>query len=107
MTFSLSLFRTLRYVVLLDGLKLSSQKDAALDLFQWIFGLTYMFAFSLPFQLGGTTQPAPIYYAKHYAESFSQSILGTDRNIKDLQVAKKLNRPHVVAEVVSLDKPTS
>jgi len=84
----------------LDGLKLSEQKGAALDLFQFVFGLTYMFAFSLPFPLGGTAQPAPIVYAKHYAESFSQSILSRDETLKDLEVNEKLNRPHVVTKVL-------
>merc|ERR1719361_2080578 len=59
-----------RYIVLFDDLKLSKKCGASLDLFQFIFALTYMFAFSLPYPLGGTAQPAPIVYAKHYAESF-------------------------------------
>jgi hypothetical protein len=73
-----------------------NKKGAALDLFQFTFALTYMFAFSLPFPMGGTAQPAPIVYAKHYAESFSQSILERDRQLKDLELNVGLNRPHVV-----------
>ncbi|ETO29993.1 hypothetical protein RFI_07127 [Reticulomyxa filosa] len=96
--------RPVRYIVLLDGLNLASDKaaskGAALDLFQFVFGLTYMFAFSVPFPLGGTSQPSPIQYAKHYAESFSQTILASDRSLKDLHVSDKLNRPHVVTELV-------
>jgi len=88
-----------RYIVLYDDLKLSKKCGASLDLFQFIFALTYMFAFSLPFPLGGTAQPAPIVYAKHYAESFSQSILSSDKSIKSLRVNKNLhNRPQVITE---------
>jgi hypothetical protein len=88
-----------RYIVLFDDLKLSKKCGASLDLFQFIFALTYMFAFSLPFPLGGTAQPAPIVYAKHYAESFSQSILSSDKSLKSLRVNKNLhNRPQVITE---------
>lgn len=65
-----------------------------------------MFAFSVPFPLGGTAQPAPIVYAKHYAESTSQSILSSDLSLRDLQVDPKLNRPHVVTGVI-FDKPVN
>merc|ERR1712129_436701 len=52
-----------------------------------------------PFPLGGTAQPAPIVYAKHYAESFSQSILSSDKSLKSLRVNKNFhNRPQVIAE---------
>merc|ERR1712233_115432 len=90
-----------RYIVLFDDLKLSKKCGASLDLFQFIFALTYMFAFSLPFPLGGTAQPAPIVYAKHYAESFSQSILSTDKGLASLKVNKNLyNRPHIVTKTI-------
>ncbi|ETO33529.1 Argonaute-2b [Reticulomyxa filosa] len=100
--------RPVRYIVLLDGLNLANDKAAAkgsaMDLFQFVFGLTYMFAFSVPFPLGGTAQPSPIQYAKHYAESFSQTILASDRCLKDLNTSEKLNRPHVVTDLLVLIK---
>ena len=53
--------------MLVDELKLATQKWAALDLFQFVFGLTYMFAFSIPFPLGGTAQPGMhIHKQKHF-----------------------------------------
>ena len=70
-------------------------------MFQFIFGLTYMFAFSIPFPLGGTAQPAPIMYAKHYAESYSQMILKNDKSLEDLQTNALLTtRPHIVTDVI-------
>jgi len=96
--------RPVRYIVLLDGLNLandqSASKGSTIDLFQFIFGLTYMFAFSVPFPLGGTAQPSPIQYAKHYAESFSQTILSSDCCLNDLNTSDKLNRPHVVTNLI-------
>lgn len=90
-----------RYIVLFDDLKLAKKGGAALDLFQFIFALTYMYAYNIPFPLGGTAQPAPIVYAKHYAESFSQSILCNDTKLKQLQVNKGLhNRPHIVTQTI-------
>jgi len=97
-----------RYIVLFDDLKLSKKCGASLDLFQFIFALTYMFAFSLPFPLGGTAQPAPIVYAKHYAESFSQSILSSDKNLQSLKLNKNLyNRPHVITKTIFQQKNES
>eukprot|EP00483_Globobulimina_turgida_P007749 UN07764 len=90
-----------RYIVLFDDLKLAKKCGAALDLFQFIFSLTYMFAFSIPFPLGGTAQPAPIVYAKHYAESFSQSILSNDKQLESLRINKDLyNRPHIITQTI-------
>lgn len=90
-----------RYIVLFDDLKLAKKCGAALDLFQFIFSLTYMFAFSVPFPLGGTAQPAPIVYAKHYAESFSQSILCHDKQLEHLKINSHLsNRPHIVTQTI-------
>ena len=47
------------------------------------------------------TQPAPICYAKHYAELSSQQILNTDKRIGDLAIHKQLrNRPHVITQSI-------
>jgi len=95
-----------RYIVLYDDLKLATKKQGAVDLFQFIFGLTYMFAFSVPFPLGGGAQPAPICYAKHYAELSSQQILNSDRRIDDLAINKNLrSRPHVITQSIFAQPP--
>merc|ERR1712013_606636 len=95
-----------RYIVLHDDLKLAKHKTGAVDLFQFIFGLTYMFAFSVPFPLGGGAQPAPICYAKHYAELSSQQILNSDKRIEDLAIHEHLRtRPHVITQSIFAQPP--
>jgi len=102
--------KPLRYVVIKDELKLNSvtgnnKFNGALDLFQFIYSLLYTYTFSIPFPLGGTSQPAPIVYAKHYAEVFSQMISSHDHCLHDLQLANNLiNRPHVIEKVIAFDE---
>jgi len=90
-----------------DELKLSVPNDngnGGWDLFQFIYSLSYTYTYSIPFPLGGTAQPGPIVYAKHYAENFAQMISGRDQHIRDLQVADNLlNRPHVIEDQINLN----
>jgi len=75
------------------------------DLFQFIYSLLYTYTYSIPFPLGGTAQPGPITYAKHYAETFAQMISGQDTNLHDLQLAPNLkNRPHIIEDKLNLEK---
>jgi len=97
--------KPLRYVVLKDELKLGQSKrtNQPVALFEIINTLFYTYCFSIPFPLGGTSQPGPIVYAKHYAETFSQMILSSDRNLRDMSVAGNLtSRPHVICSLYNL-----
>merc|ERR1719323_1709839 len=85
--------RPLRYIIVKDGLNLAN--GGAVDAFQFCYALCFMYAYSVPFPLGNPNQPAPIKYAKHFAEIISQQILTTDRNFDTLQTPDTLNRPHL------------
>lgn len=87
--------RPQRYVFLKDGLGLA-KNGGAMDAYQFIFSLTWTYAFSVPFPMGNCSQPAPIKYAKHYAELYAQLLLSKDRTVKDVQTYPNINRPHLV-----------
>lgn len=102
--------KPLRYIVLKDGMQLSKKiySNAPWDLFQLIHASLYTYSFAIPFSMGGTSQPAPIKYAKHYAETFAQMILDGDRTLSDLQLATNLrNRPHIIEQLVNLPDLTN
>merc|ERR1719334_2925127 len=86
--------RPLRYIIVKDGMELA-KKGGAVDAFQFCYALCFMYAYSVPFPLGNPNQPAPIKYAKHFAEIISQQILTTDRNFDTLKTPMGLNRPHL------------
>jgi hypothetical protein len=91
--------RPVRFVVLHDGLGLSKEgrETGAVNLMQLTFALSYVYPFSIPFPLGGTSQPAPIQLAKHYAEMGAQMIFKSDRSVDDLRLHKALmSRPRVM-----------
>lgn len=93
--------------MLKDELKLSEPGKAKVNAPRWLFQiistLFYSYVFSIPFPLGGTSQPGPIVYAKHYAETFSQMILQSDNNLNDLKVTRNLAaRPQVITRLIPL-----
>eukprot|EP00483_Globobulimina_turgida_P011435 UN11457 len=58
--------------------------------------------------MGGTSQPGPIVYAKHYAETFAQMILKADENLHDLDVSENLtSRPTIIRELINLPDITN
>jgi len=87
--------RPLRYIVVLDELKLYGNHAAVRGMFQFIFALTYTYPFSIPFAMGNTNQPASIKLAKHYCDSWSQQILSTDHDLRQLETSPNLNRPQL------------
>eukprot|EP00495_Collosphaeridae_sp_1-RS-2012_P002251 TRINITY_DN1974_c0_g1_i1.p1 TRINITY_DN1974_c0_g1~~TRINITY_DN1974_c0_g1_i1.p1 ORF type:complete len:265 (+),score=48.01 TRINITY_DN1974_c0_g1_i1:111-797(+) len=87
--------RPLRYIVVLDELKLHSSHQAVRAMLQFIFALTYTYPFSIPFATGNTNQPASIKLAKHYCDSWSQQILSTDQDLRQLETSPNLNRPQL------------
>jgi len=89
--------RPLRYIVVSDDMKLADN-GGGVDLFNFVYALCWMYAYSVPFPLGNPNQPAPIKYAKHFAEVISQQILSTDTGFESLKTDKSLNRPHLVTE---------
>jgi len=76
--------RPIRYVVVRDDLKLAENPNGAVDLFQFCYALCYMYSYGIPFPFGNPNQPAPIKYAKHFAENKAQGILTTDQNMESL-----------------------
>ena len=103
--------KPLRYIVLRDDSNLSdylanSNVNGAWDLWQFIYTLLYSYAFSIPFPMGPTTQPGPIQYAKHYAQSFSQMIFQSDKKFKDLDIVSSLiSRTRITTELIDLGEP--
>jgi len=87
--------RPLRYIVVLDELKLYQNHAAVRAMLQFIFALTYTYPFSIPFATGNTNQPASIKLAKHYCDSWSQQILSTDQDLRQLETSPNLNRPQL------------
>merc|ERR1712079_110619 len=87
--------RPLRYIVVLDELRLARDHDAVYAMFQFLFGLTYTYPFNIPFATGNTNQPGSIKLAKHYSENWSQMILSTDQDLSLLETNPKLNRPQL------------
>eukprot|EP00483_Globobulimina_turgida_P001221 UN01223 len=54
--------------------------------------------------MGGTSQPGPIVYAKHYAERFAQMILSSDENLSDLRVSDNLSAtPMIITQLINDD----
>jgi len=96
-----------RYVVLRDELKIGqceAGSNAPMGMFEIIYSLAFTYHPSIPFIQGGTSQPAPITFAKHFAEKFAQLITSDDRRVEDLRLAKNLNtQPMIIteAEVIS------
>jgi hypothetical protein len=82
--------RAVRYIVVHDGMELARKSEGAVDLMQLTFALSYVYVFTIPFPLGGTSSPAPIQYAKHYAEMGAQMIFKTDHQINDLRLHPKM-----------------
>merc|ERR1719233_207456 len=95
--------RPLRYIIVKDGMDLAN-RGGAVDAFQFCYALCFMYAYSVPFPLGNPNQPAPIKYAKHFAEIISQQILGTDKDFQSLKTAPGLNRPHLCTTKVDDNK---
>lgn len=87
--------RPCRYVWLKDGLGLA-KSEGFLDAYQMIYALTYCYAMSVPWPMGNCATPAPIKYAKKYAELAAQLIIGTDRELEGLMTAKGINRAGLV-----------
>lgn len=101
----IDMIKPLRYVVLKDELKLCEQngRNGPLALFEIINALFYTYCFAIPFPLGGTSQPGPIVYAKHYAETFSQMILSNDHSLNDLKISNNLKtRPQIITKLMQL-----
>lgn len=91
--------RPLRYIVVKDEMKLSKNPGGAVDLFQFCYSLSYMYAYGIPFPFGNPNQPSPIKYAKHFAENIAQGILSTDSSMMSLQSSSgpmlAMGNPHV------------
>ena len=97
--------KPLRYVVLKDELKLGEREGSndPIGLYEIINCLFYSYCFAIPFQMGGTSQPGPIVYAKHYAETFAQMILQTDESLNTLKASKNLtSRPQIITKLLNL-----
>eukprot|EP00483_Globobulimina_turgida_P000047 UN00047 len=74
-----------------------------MDLYHIIASLSYTYHPSLPFIQGGTSQPAPITFAKHFAEKFSQMITKNDESVNDLHLSRCLKiAPQIVTRVIDL-----
>jgi len=93
----------IRYVFLKDKGKLRDS-PAAIDAFQFIYSLTWAYAFSVPFSMGNCRVPAPIKYASHYATYIAELMLNSDHKMADIQLHASLNRPQLV--MGTLDVPT-
>merc|ERR1711981_636170 len=88
--------RPVRYVWLKDGLGLS-KSEGFLDAYQLIYSLTWCYAMSVPWPMGNCAVPAPLKYAKHYAEQSAQMILSGDKSFQGLMpLDPVLNRPWLV-----------
>jgi len=123
---SINKIKPKRFVVLKDELKLgelnkakggSKSKDGKkpkkvvngvgsngpMGLYEIIFALSFTYHPSLPFIQGGTSQPAPITFAKHFAEKFSQLITAEDTKIQDLRISRNLtNQPQIITGLCQL-----
>jgi len=74
-----------------------------MGLYEIIYALSFTYHPSLPFIQGGTSQPAPITFAKHFAEKFSQLITAEDKKIQDLRISKNLtNQPQIITGLCQL-----
>merc|ERR1712087_281932 len=77
--------------------------NGPMGLYEIIYALSFTYHPSLPFIQGGTSQPAPITFAKHFAEKFSQLITAKDVKLNDLKLAKNLeNQPQIVTNLLDL-----
>merc|ERR1711972_338460 len=77
--------------------------NGPMGLYEIIFALSFTYHPSLPFIQGGTSQPAPITFAKHFAEKFSQLITAEDKKIQDLRISKNLtNQPQIITGLCQL-----
>jgi len=84
--------RPLRYVVVKDEAELA--KSAPVDLFQFCYALCYAYSYGIPFPFGNPNQPAPIKFAKHFAENVSQGILPSDINTASMATSRaSVSRP--------------
>lgn len=123
---SINKIKPKRFVVLKDELKLGELNKAKggskgkkggekkkvvngegsngpMGLYEIIFALSFTYHPSLPFIQGGTSQPAPITFAKHFAEKFSQLITAEDTKIQDLRISKNLtNQPQIITGLCPL-----
>jgi hypothetical protein len=94
----------IRYVFLKDKGKLRDS-PAAIDAFQFIYSLTWAYAFSVPFSMGNCRVPAPIKYASHYATYIAELMLNGDQKMADIQLHESLNRPHLVTKFLDVPCP--
>jgi len=123
---SINKIKPKRFVVLKDELKLGDLNKAKggekggkrkravvngagsngpMGLYEIIFALSFTYHPSLPFIQGGTSQPAPITFAKHFAEKFSQLITAQDTKIDDLCISRNLtNQPQIVSALCPLSQ---
>jgi len=123
---SINKIKPKRFVVLKDELKLGELNKAKgskggkdgkkpkkvvngvgsngpMGLYEIIFALSFTYHPSLPFIQGGTSQPAPITFAKHFAEKFSQLITKEDKKMQDLRISKNLtNQPQIITGLCQL-----
>ncbi len=77
-------------MILKDSIGLCKGKqNNVMSLMNIIYALSFTYHPSLPFIQGGTSQPSPITWAKHYAEKFASLVLRSDKEIQDLVMAKK------------------
>jgi len=77
--------------------------NGPMGLYEIIYALSFTYHPSLPFIQGGTSQPAPITFAKHFAEKFSQLITAKDAKLHDLKLSKNLeNQPQIVTNLLEL-----
>merc|ERR1711972_1235247 len=77
--------------------------NGPMGLYEIIYALSFTYHPSLPFIQGGTSQPAPITFAKHFAEKFSQLITAKDAKLHDLKLSKNLeNQPQIVTNLLDL-----
>jgi hypothetical protein len=77
--------------------------NGPMGLYEIIYALSFTYHPSLPFIQGGTSQPAPITFAKHFAEKFSQLITAKDVKLHDLKLSKNLeNQPQIVTNLLDL-----
>merc|ERR1712129_287000 len=77
--------------------------NGPMGLYEIIFALSFTYHPSLPFIQGGTSQPAPITFSKHFAEKFSQLITAKDVKLHDLKLSKNLeNQPQIVTNLLDL-----
>jgi len=77
--------------------------NGPMGLYEIIYALSFTYHPSLPFIQGGTSQPAPITFAKHFAEKFSQLITAKDIKLQDLKLSGNLeNQPQIVTNLLKL-----